>query len=88
MCLSVGKPSSAIVVGAAWRLPAPVEENLQASLIPFDSIDQTPSGVWYPKAAKDKFAADRDRVTWYFLDFHAKLPDSLFKPEARTGDIE
>jgi len=52
-----------------------------------DSIAQSPSGIWYPTCLREKFG-ESDKLTWFFVDFHAKLPDSLFKPEARTGEIE
>jgi hypothetical protein len=52
-----------------------------------DSMAKAPFGVWYPTCVREEFGDD-DKLTWYFVDFNAKLPDSLFKPEPRTGDIE
>ena len=52
-----------------------------------DDFAQGPSGVWYPTCVHKK-EDDGDPLIWYFVDFKAKLPDSLFKPEPRTGDIE
>jgi hypothetical protein len=53
-------------------------------------IAQTPSGVWYPTCVHRIFGPkpENECYLWYFVDFNAKLPDSLFKPETRTGDIE
>jgi hypothetical protein len=63
------------------------EQKSPESAYSIDSIAQAPSGVWYPTSVREKFG-DGDKLTWYFVDFNAKLPDSLFKPEARTGEIE
>jgi hypothetical protein len=55
-----------------------------------ESIAETPSGVWYPTCVRRRYPKldGNKNLIWYFVDFDAKLPDSLFKPEARTGDIE
>jgi hypothetical protein len=54
-----------------------------------ESIAQTPSGVWYPTCIHRVTGPKPEDgyYLWYFVDFHAKLPDSLFKPEPRTGEI-
>jgi hypothetical protein len=70
-----------------FNLVADRNQQSPSSAYSIDSIAQAPSGVWYPTRVREKFG-DGDKLTWYFVDFNAKLPDSLFKPEPRTGDIE
>jgi hypothetical protein len=61
-----------------------------------ESIARSPKGVWYSSCIRHTVVQDEepsvsktyDSVFWYFVDFNAKLPDSLFKPEVRTGEIK
>ena len=60
-----------------------------------DTLAQTPSGMWYSARLRRTITGEgnplpspeRPAFIWYYVDFNAKVPDSLFKPEARTGDI-
>jgi hypothetical protein len=60
-----------------------------------ETLAKTPPGIWYPTCIRRtvKFegkaapAPQDESCFWYFVDFDAKLPDSLFKPEARTGEF-
>ncbi len=51
-----------------------------------ETVAQTPSGVWYPTRVRRSYGPKpNDGYTlWYFVDFNAELPDSVFKPEMRT----
>lgn len=61
-----------------------------------ESIAKSPTGVWYSTCIRrvvtpnqqSNLPPPRDRFVWYYVDFNAKLPDSLFQPKERTGDIE
>ncbi len=64
----------------------------------YDGFRQTPSGVWYPTVSRWKNATQsenknepdgielHDKVTYFYLDFTAELPDGLFSPKWH-GDI-
>ena len=67
-----------------YNLADQPEAKTPSSAFSIDEFVQAPSGVWYPTCVHE----DGGVVIWYYIDFNAKFPDSLFKPEARTGDIE
>src|SRR5262249_6815388 len=56
-----------------------------------DRLEQSPNGVWYPTRVRFKDAVRPgpgrgkpvDLVTWFYVDFKAELPDSLFEPRDR-----
>jgi hypothetical protein len=56
-----------------------------------ERLEQTPGGVWYPTRVRRKNCAarepggklDLDLVTWFYMDFKAEVPDSLFEPRDR-----
>ncbi len=76
------------------------DENLQrkekATVYEYDGFRQTPHGAWYPTVAREKNASQfeskpggagsRDHVTYFYLDFTAKLPDELFDAQWQ-GDV-
>ncbi len=51
-----------------------------------ETIEQTPSGIWYPTRVRRNYGpTPNDSYTLsYFVDFNAELPDSVFQPEARV----
>jgi hypothetical protein len=63
----------------------------------YEEFRQTPGGLWYPTLSRCKNASSsknknkpgevefHDRVTYFFVDFTAKLPDELFSTDWR-GD--
>jgi len=56
-----------------------------------ERLEQTPTGAWYPTVARWKnwlkaIPGKRegcDKITLFYLDFKADLPDSLFEPQER-----
>jgi hypothetical protein len=53
-----------------------------------EAIEKTPSGVYYPTQVRRTCDEKADQCTylWYFVDFNAELPDSLFEPKPRLGE--
>jgi hypothetical protein len=51
-----------------------------------EKIEQAPSGVWYPTCVRRSYGPKPvgEQYFWFFVDFRAQLPDSLFMPDART----
>jgi hypothetical protein len=81
--------------------PAVDEDPLQKEkrlIYEYDDFRQTPRGMWYPTLSRWKNASQsenknepggvefHDQITYFYLDFTAKLPDGLFSPEWQ-GDL-
>jgi hypothetical protein len=50
-----------------------------------ETVDRTPSGVYYPTKVRRTCdnKVDQTQCRWYFVDFNAELPDSVFEPKPR-----
>jgi hypothetical protein len=54
-----------------------------------ERLQQTPNGVWYPTLVRRKNCIKpegqpaQDRVTRFYMDFKAPIPDSVFEPRDR-----
>jgi hypothetical protein len=64
------------------------EDGCQLDVHEIEEFAKTPSGVYYPTRVRRTCDDKSDKTTyyWYYVDFNAELPDSLFEPKARSKD--
>jgi hypothetical protein len=84
----------AVVKHVISDCPAVEKDPLRKEIIhEYDGFRQTPGGLWYPTVSRYKNASSsknknkpgevefHDRITYYFVDFAAELPDELFSAD-------
>ena len=84
----------AVVKHVVSDCPAVADDPLRNRLVyEYNGFQQSPRGIWYPTVSRWKNAVELrkktgtggrkfgDRVTYFYLDFTADLPDAAFRPD-------